>query len=294
MAGRVALRALHTLQPLHPVTPTCLLAARCEPALLEVPAVLLPVWRALHLSPVLCAGHNKWSKVKHIKGPKDEERSRLIMKFGMMIKVAVKEGGANPDRNVNLANIVEQCKNRNIPKASIETAIKNAEKGKAASPHMFEARGPGGSFLLIEVLSDQVTRCHQDIRRVLTKNGGMLSQGASGNFSKRGVVVIPSQNITLEQALELAIKAGAEDVEETTDEDDVPIFQFICDTAHLWKVRASLQQLGMEVRSMVSEFVPRTLLSLDEEQLEAASTLIEALSDVPDVVRIWDNIQVPS
>ncbi|XP_061823813.1 translational activator of cytochrome c oxidase 1 [Nerophis lumbriciformis] len=292
MAGRVALRALralHTLQPLHGVTPTCLLAA-----LLEVPAVLLPVGRALHLSPALCAGHNKWSKVKHIKGPKDEQRSRLIMKFAMMIKVAVKEGGANPDRNVNLANIVEQCKNRNVPKASIETAIKNAEKGKAASPHMFEARGPAGCFLLIEVLSDQVTRSRQDIKRVLTKNGGMLSQGVSGNFSKRGVVVIPSQNITLEQALELAIEAGAEDVEETADEDDAPILQFICDTAHLWKVQASLQQLGMQVRSMESEFVPRILLSLDEDQLEAASTLIEALSDVPDVVRIWDNIQVPS
>ncbi|XP_061765481.1 translational activator of cytochrome c oxidase 1 isoform X2 [Nerophis ophidion] len=287
MAGRLALRALHTLQPLHRVSPTCILAARCEPDLLQV-------WRALHLSPALCAGHNKWSKVKHIKGPKDAERSRLIMKFGMMIKVAVKEGGANPDMNVNLANIIEQCKNKNIPKVSIETAIKNAEKGKSATPHIFEARGPGGFFLIIEVLSDQVTRSHQDIRRILIKNGGMLSQGASSNFSKRGVVVIPSQNITLEQALELAIEAGAEDVEETTDEDNTPILQFICDTADLWKVRTSLQKLGMQVTSMVSEFVPRTLLSLDEEQLEAASTLIEALSDVPDVVRIWDNIQVPS
>nr|XP_057917937.1 translational activator of cytochrome c oxidase 1 [Doryrhamphus excisus] len=294
MAGRAVLGSLRTLQPLNRVATTCILVTRCEPTLQEVPRVVFPLCRTLHQSPPLCAGHNKWSKVKHVKGPKDEERSRLIMKFGLMIKVAVKEGGANPDMNVNLANILEQCRNKNIPKASIEAAIKNAEKGKPAAPHMFEARGPGGCFLLIEVLTDQPPRSQQGVKRVLTKHGGMLSQGVSSTFSRRGVVVVPGQSITLERALELAIEAGAEDVEETTDEHDAPVLQFICDIADMWKVRASLQQLGLQVTSTASEFIPRTFLPLDQEQLDAASTLIEALSDVPDVVRIWDNIQVPS
>ncbi|XP_054623051.1 translational activator of cytochrome c oxidase 1 isoform X2 [Dunckerocampus dactyliophorus] len=302
MTGRVVLGSVQTLRLLNRVATTCILATRCEPTLQEIPGAVFPLWRTLHQSPALCAGHNKWSKVKHIKGPKDEERSRLIMKFGLMIKTAVKEGGPNPDMNVNLANILEQCRNKNIPKASIEAAIKNA--GKPASPYMLEARGPGGCFLLIEVLTDQPPRSQQEVRRVLTKNGdtaphattesGMLSQGVSGNFSRRGVVVVPGQNITLDRALELAIEAGAEDVEETTDEDDAPILQFICDTVDLWKVQASLQRLGMQVTSVACEFVPRTILPLDQEQLDAASTLIEALSDVPDVVRIWDNIQVSS
>lgn len=71
-------------------------------------------------------------------------------------------------------------------------------------------------------------------------------------------------------------------------------FQFICDNAELRKVRASLEELGMKVTLSDSEFVPRTLSPLDQEQLEAASALIEALSDCPDVVRIWDNIRAQS
>ncbi|XP_049614467.1 translational activator of cytochrome c oxidase 1 [Syngnathus scovelli] len=254
-----------------------------------------PPVRALHLIPALCAGHNKWSKVKHIKGPKDEARGKMIAKFVMMIKVAVKEGGPNPDLNVNLAQLLEQCRNKNVPKASIETAIKNVEKSKPASQHTFEARGPGGCLLLIEVLTDNSSRSQQDVRRALSKNGGMLSEGARYNFSKKGVVVVPAQNVTSERALELAIEAGAEDVQETEDEDDdAPLLRYTCDNADLRKVRESLEELGMKVMSASSEFVPRNLLPLDQEQLEAASALIDALSDCPDVVRIWDNIQAQS
>ncbi|XP_061562278.1 translational activator of cytochrome c oxidase 1 [Phycodurus eques] len=276
MAGRVVLGALRTLRPMNRVWRS-------------------PPVRAVHLSPPMCAGHNKWSKVKHIKGPKDEARGRMIAKFVMMIKIAVKEGGPNPDMNINLAQLLEQCRNKNIPKASIETAIKNAEKAKPASRHMFEARGPGGCLLLIEVLTDNSGRSQQDVRRVLSKNGGMLSEGARHNFTRRGVVVVPGQSVTSERALELAIESGAEDVAETEDEDDdAPLLQFICDNADMWKVRTSLEQLGMKVTSAGSEFVPRTLLPLDQEQLESAYVLIEALSDCPDVLRIWDNIQAQS
>lgn len=244
------------------------------------------------MSSASCAGHNKWSKVKHIKGPKDEARSRMFMKFAMMIKIAVKEGGSNPDMNINLAHILEQCRSKNMPKASVEAAIKSA--AKPASQQVFEARGPGGCLLLIEVLTDNNSRSHQEIKRLLTKNRGMLSDGGRHNFNRRGVVVVPGQNVSTEKALELAIEAGAEDVQETEDEEQQPLLQFICDMTDVRKVRASLEELGMQVTSAGLEFVPRTLSSLDQYQLEAASTLIEALNDCPDVVRVWDNIQADS
>ncbi|XP_077407905.1 translational activator of cytochrome c oxidase 1 [Vanacampus margaritifer] len=276
MAGRVVLGAIRTVRPIERVW-------RCPP------------YRAVHLSSALCAGHNKWSKVKHIKGPKDAARGRMINRFVMLIKNVVKEGGPNPDMNLNLAHLLEQCRNKNIPKATIENAIKNVEKAKSMSQLMFEARGPGGYLLLIEVLTDNSTRSKQDVRSILSKNGGMLSEGALFNFNKKGVVVVPGQNVTADRALELAIEAGAEDVQETEDEEDeAPLLRFICDNADLREVRASLEELGMKVMSSDSEFVPRDLLPLDQEQLEAASALIEALSDCPDVVRIWDNIQALS
>lgn len=216
------------------------------------------------------------------------------MKFGMLIKIAVKEGGSNPDLNLNLAHILEQCRNKNMPKISIETAIKSAEKAKPASQHLFEARGPGGCLLLIEVLTDNNSKTHQEIKRLLTKNGAMLSDGARHNFDRRGVVVVAAKDISAERALELAIEAGAEDVQETEDEEEQPLLQFICDMTELKKVRTSLEQLGLQITSAGLEFIPRNVLSLDENNLNYASTLIEALNDCPEVVRVWYNIQAYS
>ncbi|XP_062298715.1 translational activator of cytochrome c oxidase 1 [Scomber scombrus] len=291
MAGVAVLRALRPLSGRSP--------AQLESVLPPASCMWFPAWRAsavrtLQLSSALFAGHNKWSKVKNIKGPKDEARGKIFMKFGMMIKIAVKESGPNPDMNLNLAHILEQCRSKNMPKASIDAAIKSAEKAKPASQHMFEARGPGGCMMLIEVLTDNNSRTHQDIKRLLTKNGGMLADGVRHNFSRRGVVSVSGQNVTTEKALELAIEAGAEDVQETEDEEEQPLLQFICDMSDVKKVRTSLEELGMKITSAGLEFIARNVSTLEQEQLDAASTLIEVLNDYTDVVRVWDNIQAHS
>lgn len=276
-----------------------LVAAACSSRLPRQTGVSPPVWvtcpaRTLRLCPPLCAGHNKWSKVKHIKGPKDEARSKIFHKLSLMIKVAVREGGPNPDFNLNLAQLLEQCRSKNMPKASVDAAIKSAEKAKPMSQHMIEVRGPGGYLLLVEVLTDNLSRTQQDVKRLLVKKGAVLSDGARHSFIRRGVVMVPNHDVTTERALELAIEAGAEDVQETEDEEDKPHLQFFCDMTELKKVRGVLEALGMQVTSAGVEFVPRTLSSLGEEQLDAASTLIDALSDSPDVVRVWDNIRADS
>ncbi|XP_041830859.1 translational activator of cytochrome c oxidase 1 [Melanotaenia boesemani] len=293
------LRALRTLRLKTPAAVSGWLTVPVRLVPLVASCALFTVWRTcpvrtLQVSSALCAGHNKWSKVRHIKGPKDEARARMFMKFGLMIRIAVKEGGSNPDLNVNLANIVEQCRNKNMPKASIDAAIKGAEKSKPVSQHMFEARGPGGCLLLMEVLTDNNSRTLQEIKRLLTKHGGMLSDKTGHSFHRRGVVVVPGQDITAERALELAIEAGAEDVQETEDEENNPILKFTCDPTDLKNVRTSLQGLGVQNTSAGLEFVPRSHSTLDQDQMEDASTLIEALSDCADVVRVWDNIQAES
>ncbi|XP_041670926.1 translational activator of cytochrome c oxidase 1 [Cheilinus undulatus] len=299
MVGPAVLRALRTLRPQSVSAVSARFQTPVESVLspsscVQFPSLRCCPVRSLQLHCALCAGHNKWSKVRHIKGPKDDARARVFTKLGMMIKVAVKEGGSNPDMNINLAHIVEQCRSKNMPKASIEAAIRSAEKAKPTTLHMVEARGPGGCLLLIEVLTDNTSRSNQDIRRILLKNGGMLSEGARHNYNRRGVVVVPGQDLSMERALELAIEAGAEDVKETEDEEEKPLLQFVCDMTDVHKVRASLVELGMQVTSSGLEFVPHTLLSLDQDQMDAASILIEALNDCPDVVRVWDNIQAGS
>ncbi|KAG8505045.1 Translational activator of cytochrome c oxidase 1 [Galemys pyrenaicus] len=250
--------------------------------------------RTLHLTAAVPAGHNKWSKVRHVKGPKDTERSRIFSKLCLSIRLAVKEGGPNPQLNNNLANILEVCRSKQMPKSTIEASLK-MEKTKGVYL-LYEGRGPGGSSLLIEALSNSGSKCHSDIRHILNKNGGMMAEGARHSFDKKGVVVVGMEDrekkaVNLERALELAIEAGAEDVKETEDEEENNFFKFICDVSSLHQVRKKLDSLGLRSVSSTLEFIPNTKVQLADTDLEQASHLIQALSNHEDVIQVYDNIE---
>lgn len=253
-----------------------------------------PGHRALHLTAAVPAGHNKWSKVRHIKGPKDIERSRIFTKLCLSIRLAVKEGGPNPELNSNLASILEVCRSKHMPKSTIEASLK-MEKNKGVYL-LYEGRGPGGSLLLIEALSNSGAKCYSDIRHILNKNGGVMAEGARHSFNKKGVVVVGVEDrekraVNLERALELAIEAGAEDVTEAEDEEERNIFKFICDAASLHQVRKKLDALGLCSVSCALEFIPSRKVQLADPDLEQASYLIQALSNHEDVIQVYDNIE---
>ncbi|XP_005994667.1 translational activator of cytochrome c oxidase 1 [Latimeria chalumnae] len=249
----------------------------------------------VHTSAAISAGHNKWSKVKHVKGPKDAAKSLMFMKLSMLLRLAVKEGGPNPDSNVQLANIIEQCRAKNMPKASIEAAIKGMEKTKETHL-LYEGRGPGGCSLLIEVLTDNNSRSYQEVKFIMNKNGGMLCDGARHCFEKKGVVTVNCKNIENQliepdRALELGIEVGAEDVNLMEDEDNKPVFQFICDVSSLREVRAKLDSMGLLTKSAGLEFIPNTTVQLSEAELDMASHLIEMITGCQDVIKVNDNIE---
>ncbi|XP_054850914.1 translational activator of cytochrome c oxidase 1 [Eublepharis macularius] len=248
----------------------------------------------IHASCSVFAGHNKWSKVKHVKGPKDTARSRAFQKLSMMIRLAVKEGGPNPEFNSNLANIIEQCRSRNMPKASIEGAIAGGDRTKS-SYLLYEARGPGGSSFLIEILTDNTKRSFHDIRRLLSQYGAALADGARHNFEKKGIIVVnmkdqSGNSVSLERALELAIEAGAEDVQEEEDEDEKMMLKFICSVPTLRQVREKLNAVGLCSHSASLEFVPTITTQLSDEEMDRAAQLLQALGDCLDVVQVYDNI----
>ncbi|CAI9163574.1 unnamed protein product [Rangifer tarandus platyrhynchus] len=250
--------------------------------------------RTLHLTAEVPAGHNKWSKVRHIKGPKDAERSRIFSKLSLSIRLAVKEGGPNPELNSNLASILEVCRSKHMPKSTIEAALK-MEKTKDIYL-LYEGRGPGGSSLLIEALSNSSSKCHSDIKHILNKNGGMMAEGARHSFDRKGVIVVGEEDrekkpVNLERALELAIEAGAEDVKETEDEEEKNIFKFICDASSLHQVRKKLDSLGLCSVSCTLEFIPNTKVQLADPDLEQAAYLIQALGSHDDVIHVYDNIE---
>ncbi|KAE8575300.1 hypothetical protein XENTR_v10003798 [Xenopus tropicalis] len=249
-----------------------------------------------HTSLMMSAGHNKWSKVKHIKGPKDEARARVFAKLSMMIKVAVREGGPNPDLNMALSQLIEQCRERNMPKTSIEAAIKGADKAKPSACVLYEGRGPGGASLLIELLTDNNNRSYAEVKLLMGKNGGVMCDGARHSFEKKGVVTVRTHDkdggdVPLEKALELAIEAGAEDVQEEQDEEDKDIYKYICDIPSLREVRSSLSSFGLVPISSGPEFRPKTTVQLSNTDIEQASHLLDLINNHPEVIRVYDNIE---
>ncbi|XP_008569362.1 PREDICTED: translational activator of cytochrome c oxidase 1 [Galeopterus variegatus] len=289
-ASRAAARGLRARDPgVRTVTPRAPLPSQPEP-----PGRGPAPGRALHLSAAAPAGHNKWSKVRHIKGPKDIEKSRIFAKLCLNIRLAVKEGGPNPELNSSLANILEVCRSKHMPKSTINTALK-MEKTKDIYL-LYGVRGPGGSSLLIEALSNSGSKCQSDIRHILNKNGGVMAEGARHSFDKKGVVVVGVEDrekkaVNLERALELAIEAGAEDVKETEDEEEKSIFKFICDASSLHQVRKKLDSLGLCSVSCTLEFIPNSKVQLADPDLEQAAHLIQVLSNHQDVIHVYDNIE---
>ncbi|TRZ06385.1 hypothetical protein HGM15179_020721 [Zosterops borbonicus] len=252
------------------------------------------------------AGHNRWSKVRNVKGPRDERRSRVFQRMAAMVRAAargdiailrgfiaigegVREGGAEPGLNPALAAVLEQCRTHNVPKATIETALRSVrERPAGGSRVLLEARGPGGSLLLLDVLTDNVRRCQAELRTLLDRNGGSLAEGVRHGFDPVGVVRVSGRGVAMEAALEVAAVAGAQDV--VAEDEEAAEIKFLCDPSSLRTVRQHLEAAGLRPLSAALEFVPRSPLALAEGPRAAAERLLRALDECPDVLRTFHNI----
>uniref|UniRef100_A0A8V5GJA4 Uncharacterized protein n=1 Tax=Melopsittacus undulatus TaxID=13146 RepID=A0A8V5GJA4_MELUD len=175
---------------------------------------------------VLCrrwAGHNRWSKVRTVKGPRDADRGRLFQRLSLRLRAAVKDGGPDPALNAPLANMIEQCRASNMPKSSIEAAIEGALRPTASSPLLLQARAPQGVSLLLWVQSSDPRRSQRELSSILSRYGAALAAGVLHDFQQQGVVRVGrtdamGQHVGQHVGLELALEVGAQDVREEEEE----------------------------------------------------------------------------
>ncbi|XP_061299735.1 translational activator of cytochrome c oxidase 1 [Pezoporus flaviventris] len=244
------------------------------------------------------AGHNRWSKVRNVKGARDGARSRLFQRLATMLRAAAREGGPDPALNSQLANVVEQCRAKNMPKASIEAAIQGAPPPTSASRLLYQARAPGGVALLLWVLTSNPRRSQHHVGLILSRYGGTLSDGARHGFEEKGVVRVGHRDamgraVGLEGALEVALEAGAQDVceEEEEEEEEEPGLKFLCSPSSLAAVRTHVEASGLLVLSASVEFTPLIRVGLPPEAQLRARGLLRALRACPDVLRVFHNVQ---
>ena len=239
------------------------------------------------------SGHSKWATIRHKKGAQDAKRGKLFSKLIKEITVAAKMGGGEEESNPRLRTAVLKAKAANMPKDNIERAIKKGTGELGTSEYYelsYEGYGPNGVAILVDTLTDNKNRTAADIRSIFNKNGGNLGENGcvSYLFNRKGIITYDTENYSEDDILEVALEAGAEDVETSGDTIEVSTspedFESVLD---------ALTSAGLEHSMAEVSRVPETTVSLDAEGTRKALRLVDLLDDHDDVQEVASNIDIP-
>ncbi len=232
------------------------------------------------------SGHSKWATTKRQKAVVDAKRGALFTKIANQIAIAAR-GGTDPSMNPSLAMMLEKARQANMPKVNIERAIARvADKSASALiEEVYEGYGPGGVGIIIEVATDNKNRTMPDVRNALSKNGGRMADPGSVmfQFARKGWIETKESG---EEAMMLALDAGAEDVDES--EGGLIILTAPSD---LMKVRAQLIDAGLEVTNAELKYIPTSTVPVEGETAEKLEKLLDALDDLDDVTAVHTNAE---
>ncbi len=240
------------------------------------------------------AGHNKWSKVKHIKGAADAKRSKLFSKLAKEITVAAREGGGDSDLNARLRQAVNNAKKQSLPGDTIERAIKKGTgeiEGASYEEARYEGFGAGGAALIVEIITDNKNRSFADLRTLFNKNNGNLGEPGSvaHMFERKGEIKLSEESDNAEEVMNLAIEAGAEDVV-----NDDNLFYVITANDELSNVANTISASGAHIDSQKLIYVPRTTASIDDPSIaRQVLRLCSALDDYDDTQSVYGNFDIP-
>lgn len=232
------------------------------------------------------SGHSKWATTKRQKAVVDAKRGALFTKIANQIAIAAR-GGTDPNMNPSLAMMLEKARQANMPKVNIERAIARVADKSAATliEETYEGYGPGGVGIIIEVATDNKNRTMPEVRNTLSKNGGRMADPGSVmfQFDRKGWIETSASG---EDAMLTALDAGAEDVDES---DDGLII--LTASSDLMKVRQALMDAGMTITNAELKYIPKTHLSVSDEDEEKLEKLLDALDDLDDVTAVHTNAE---
>ncbi len=241
------------------------------------------------------SGHSKWASIKHKKGKEDAKRGQLFSKLSKAIIVAAKEGGGNPSANLALANAIEKAKSYSMPNDNIDRAIKRGtgELGGATLEQItYEGYAGSGVALMVDVLTDNRNRAAADVRRIFSRGGGNL--GTSGSvawmFDKKGIIIVNKDTgVDEDTLLEVALEAGASDVQPQDDH-----FEVITEPADFRAVHQAIEAAGLETASAEVTMLPKDTVRLEsKEAAKKVLKLMDLLEDYEDVQEVYANFDIP-
>jgi YebC/PmpR family DNA-binding regulatory protein len=238
------------------------------------------------------SGHSKWHSIKHKKAAADAKRGKAFTQVIKEITVAARLGGGDPNFNPRLRLVVDKAKSLNMPKDNIDRAIKKGTgelEGYNLEEVVYEGYGPGGVAVLIEATTDNRNRTVSELRHLFSKYGGNLSEAGSvaWMFQKKGYLVIERDKISEEDLLEVALEAGAEDVNEDDSNWEIftppEAFEAVRDALAAKNIPIAVEQLSM---------IPQSNVKLEGKSAVQMLRLMEALEDHEDLQNVWANFDI--
>lgn len=240
------------------------------------------------------SGHSKWAQIKRKKGVTDARRGQLFTRLGRDITVAVREGGSgDPESNFQLRLAIDKARGSNMPKENIERAIQRGQgaggEGGQLEDISYEAYGPGGTALIVQVLTDNRNRAASDVRRLITRSGANLaSAGAvAWMFEKRGLFSIPAKGKNPEDLELELIDAGVDDFHAEGD-----TIEAYVSPEHLRAVREELQKRHIPIESAEVALIPKSPAEVNPADAVKTMQLIEQLEELDDVQKVISNLDI--
>jgi YebC/PmpR family DNA-binding regulatory protein len=238
------------------------------------------------------SGHSKWASIKHKKGALDAKRGKIFTRLIKELTIAARNGGGDPDMNPRLRSVIADAKAANMPADNIKRAIRKGtgeEPGVSYEEAQYEAYGPGGAAVIIDVLTDNKNRTVGELRHMLEKGGGNLAatNAVAWMFNKKGYIVVEKAKADEEQLMAAVLEAGADDMQ-----DDDDNWEVLSSPEAFQAVRDAVKQLGVEPASAQVSMIPQNYVKLEGKVAQQMLKLMEALDDQDDVQHVWSNFDI--
>ncbi len=238
------------------------------------------------------SGHSKWHSIKHKKAAADAKRGKAFTKLIKEISVAARIGGGDLDANPRLRTAVQAAKAVNMPADNIKRAIKKGTgelPGQNYESVSYEGYGPGGAAVYLEALTDNRNRTVAEIRHLFSKHGGNLGENGSvaWMFERKGYVAVSKEGVSEERVLEVALEAGAEDMQNSDE-----IFEIYTPFEQFETVKQALESAGIEIESSELTMIPTNSVPLEGKTAERMLTLMEILEEHDDIQSAFANFDI--